>query len=140
MIPSVSFPHSSCVSSDSTCEGLSPVASVAGSRITGADDFSYRNPVNGELSEHGGIRVLLEDGSRIVCRLSGTGTEGATLRLYLERYRKQVIDADVDRILAPLRDAALEVLVVFLVEDLEQVVDAHRHSDHLFCVSAKIGR
>jgi phosphoglucomutase len=50
------------------------------------DDFSYTDPVDGSRSEQQGIRVLFSDGSRIVYRLSGTGTEGATLRVYLERY------------------------------------------------------
>ena len=51
-----------------------------------ADDFAYTDPVDGSVSEHQGIRVLFGDGARIVYRLSGTGTEGATLRVYLERY------------------------------------------------------
>ena len=59
---------------------------LAGMRIKAADDFCYTDPVDGSRSEKQGVRVLLEDGSRIVFRLSGTGTEGATLRLYLERY------------------------------------------------------
>jgi phosphoglucomutase len=59
---------------------------LAGLRIKAADDFCYIDPVDGSRSEKQGVRVMLEDGSRIVFRLSGTGTEGATLRLYLERY------------------------------------------------------
>ena len=59
---------------------------VAGMRVKAADDFCYTDPVDGSRSEKQGVRVMLEDGSRIVFRLSGTGTEGATLRLYLERY------------------------------------------------------
>ena len=51
-----------------------------------ADDFSYRDPVDGSVSERQGIRILFEGGARIVYRLSGTGTEGATLRVYLESY------------------------------------------------------
>ncbi len=50
------------------------------------DDFAYTDPVDGSLSEHQGIRVGFTDGSRIVYRLSGTGTEGATLRVYVERF------------------------------------------------------
>src|SRR5258705_3682071 len=65
-----------------------PGLQVAGSRITHADDFSYTDPVDGSVSSKQGIRNLLVDGSRIVCRLSGTGTEGATLRLYVDRYMK----------------------------------------------------
>ncbi|AXA94213.1 alpha-D-glucose phosphate-specific phosphoglucomutase [Massilia sp. YMA4] len=51
-----------------------------------ADDFSYTDPVDGSQSTQQGIRIVMTDGSRIVYRLSGTGTEGATLRIYLERY------------------------------------------------------
>ena len=59
---------------------------VSGHAIAQADDFAYTDPVDGSRSERQGIRVALADGSRIVYRLSGTGTEGATLRVYLERY------------------------------------------------------
>ena len=51
-----------------------------------ADDFSYTDPVDGSQAQNQGIRIVMTDGSRIVYRLSGTGTEGATLRVYLERY------------------------------------------------------
>lgn len=54
--------------------------------VSGADDFSYHDPVDGSDSAHQGIRILFTDGSRIVYRLSGTGTAGATLRVYIERY------------------------------------------------------
>lgn len=83
---------------------------VAGSKVKVADDFSYTDPVDGSVSSKQGIRILLEDGSRIVCRLSGTGTEGATLRIYLERYLKDDGSKNVAEVLAPLRDAAREML------------------------------
>jgi phosphoglucomutase len=51
-----------------------------------ADDFSYTDPVDGSQAQQQGIRIVMTDGSRIVYRLSGTGTEGAMLRVYLERY------------------------------------------------------
>ena len=51
-----------------------------------ADDFAYTDPVDGSVSKQQGIRIVMTNGSRIVFRLSGTGTEGATLRVYLERY------------------------------------------------------
>jgi len=57
-----------------------------GLRVKAADDFCYIDPVDGSRSEQQGVRILLDDGSRVVFRLSGTGTEGATLRVYLERY------------------------------------------------------
>lgn len=54
--------------------------------VSVADDFSYRDPVDNSVTEKQGVRVIFQDGSRIVFRLSGTGTEGATIRIYLERY------------------------------------------------------
>ena len=70
-------------------KGLLP--SLAGERFAGraiatADDFSYTDPVDGSLTTGQGLRLLLDDGSRVVFRLSGTGTQGATLRVYLESY------------------------------------------------------
>jgi phosphoglucomutase len=55
-------------------------------RVKYADDFSYTDPVDGSVSERQGLRIGFDDGSRIVMRLSGTGTAGATLRVYLESY------------------------------------------------------
>ncbi|MBD3730057.1 MAG: alpha-D-glucose phosphate-specific phosphoglucomutase [Sphingomonadales bacterium] len=54
--------------------------------VAAADSFAYTDPVDGSVSSNQGIRVLFEGGSRVVFRLSGTGTEGATIRVYLERY------------------------------------------------------
>jgi phosphoglucomutase len=59
---------------------------VADTRVERADSFTYHDPVDASVATGQGIRVFLEDGSRLVYRLSGTGTEGATLRIYLERY------------------------------------------------------
>ncbi|MEI7574402.1 MAG: hypothetical protein RLZZ349_387 [Pseudomonadota bacterium] len=63
------------------------------------DDFSYLDSIDGSISHNQGIRILFEDGSRIVFRLSGTGTEGATIRIYLEAFepdsRKHHLDAQV---------------------------------------------
>ncbi|ETA72005.1 MULTISPECIES: alpha-D-glucose phosphate-specific phosphoglucomutase [Mesorhizobium] len=66
--------------------GSLPGTSVRGLKIAKADDFAYHDPVDGSTSEHQGIRILFEGGSRVVFRLSGTGTSGATLRVYIERY------------------------------------------------------
>jgi phosphoglucomutase len=57
-------------------------------RVEAADDFGYRDPVDGSLTRQQGIRILLAGGARIVYRLSGTGTQGATLRVYLERLER----------------------------------------------------
>ena len=67
------------------------LAALPGQRLDGytvalADDFSYTDPVDGSVATQQGIRIIMTDGARIVLRLSGTGTQGATLRLYLERY------------------------------------------------------
>lgn len=62
---------------------------VRGLKIAVADDFSYHDPVDGSVSQKQGIRILFEGGSRVVLRLSGTGTSGATLRVYIERYEPE---------------------------------------------------
>ena len=59
---------------------------LGGRRVAQADDFAYTDPVDGSVSRHQGLRIVFEDGARIVYRLSGTGTTGATLRVYIERY------------------------------------------------------
>jgi phosphoglucomutase len=61
-----------------------------------ADDFAYHDPVDHSVSEHQGIRILFEGGSRVVFRLSGTGTSGATLRVYIERYEPDASRHDID--------------------------------------------
>ncbi|MCX7889179.1 MAG: alpha-D-glucose phosphate-specific phosphoglucomutase [Rhodobacteraceae bacterium] len=63
-----------------------PGRTFEGMTVSAADDFAYTDPVDGSVSKGQGVRVIFAGGSRIVLRLSGTGTEGATLRLYLERY------------------------------------------------------
>ena len=89
---------------------------VEGMRIKAADDFSYTDPVDGSASVQQGVRILLEDGSRAVFRLSGTGTEGATLRLYLERYVADpaLHEIETQKALAPL--AALSEKLAHIAE------------------------
>ncbi len=84
---------------------------VEGMTIAGADDFAYTDPVDGSVSRNQGVRILFADGSRIVLRLSGTGTEGATLRLYLERYAAGPggLDMDAQHALAPVIRAAHQI-------------------------------
>lgn len=72
-----------------------PGASFGPLTVAEADNFAYSDPVDKSTSANQGIRVLFEGGSRIVFRLSGTGTEGATLRVYLERY--EPVGGDLDR-------------------------------------------
>jgi len=73
---------------DNLRAGLSnlPGKQFHGYEVTLADDFSYSDPIDGSTAEKQGIRIVFKDGSRMVFRLSGTGTHGATLRVYLERY------------------------------------------------------
>jgi phosphoglucomutase len=63
-----------------------PGTSYGNLKVASADDFAYHDPIDHSVSKNQGIRILFEGGSRIVLRLSGTGTAGATLRLYVERY------------------------------------------------------
>lgn len=79
-----------------------------------SDDFSYTDPVDGSISEHQGIRIGFTDGSRMVFRLSGTGTEGATLRLYLERF-----EPDPERQSLDAQDALSELIRIS--EDIARI-------------------
>jgi phosphoglucomutase len=61
-----------------------------------ADDFSYRDPVDNSFTENQGIRLIFENGSRIIYRLSGTGTVGATLRVYIEKYEDENAKQEIE--------------------------------------------
>ena len=88
-----------------------PGTETAGGKIATADDFAYHDPVDGSTSERQGIRIGFEGGSRVVFRLSGTGTAGATLRVYIERFEPDPAKHDLDpqTALADLITAADEV-------------------------------
>jgi phosphoglucomutase len=79
--------------------------------VSAADDFEYHDPVDGSLSAHQGIRIFFEGGARIVFRLSGTGTSGATMRVYLERYEPDpaLHDLETGEALADLIAAADDI-------------------------------
>ncbi|PCD76903.1 alpha-D-glucose phosphate-specific phosphoglucomutase [Pseudothioclava arenosa] len=85
---------------------------VSGLVIAGADEFTYTDPVDGSVSARQGFRILFEGGSRVVLRLSGTGTEGATLRVYLERYvpGPEGLDEDPQAALDPIIVATEEIV------------------------------
>jgi phosphoglucomutase len=99
-------------------EGLMEALRAALSKLPGqrfealtveqADDFSYTDPIDGSVSTRQGVRLLFADGARIVYRLSGTGTAGATLRVYLERYEPDPArhDQDPQAALQPLIELA----------------------------------
>lgn len=81
-----------------------------GFRIQQADDFTYKDPTDGRETGAQGIRIIMKDGSRIVYRLSGTGTDAATLRVYLERVvlpAQGELHASVDAATDALRQAAI---------------------------------
>jgi len=82
-----------------------------GLTVVSADDFAYTDPVDGSRSEKQGIRIGFEGGARAVMRLSGTGTEGATLRVYLERFEPDPAKHDLDpqEALAAIAAAADEI-------------------------------
>ncbi|RQS07136.1 alpha-D-glucose phosphate-specific phosphoglucomutase [Burkholderia sp. Bp8998] len=68
---------------------------LGGYTVSTADDFAYTDPVDGSVSRRQGIRIVFTDGSRVVFRLSGTGTDGATLRIYLEKFEPDCANHDV---------------------------------------------
>ncbi len=80
------------------------------------DDFSYHDAIDGSVSHHQGLRILFDDGSRIVYRLSGTGTEGATLRIYLESFEADVAKQAVDAQLALAEMIAIALSLAQLPE------------------------
>lgn len=88
-----------------------PGTTLAGRRVAAADDFAYRDPVDGSESQNQGLRVMCDDGARVVYRLSGTGTEGATLRVYIEAYEPDPAqqDQDAQAALAALVEGALQL-------------------------------
>jgi len=79
--------------------------------IKTCDDFSYTDPIDGSISTKQGLRILFEDGSRIVFRLSGTGTSGATVRIYLEAFEPDTSKHDLDAqiALAEMIQVALQI-------------------------------
>ena len=86
-----------------------PGKSFAGLTVETADDFAYTDPTDQSVSRNQGIRVLFQGGSRVVFRLSGTGTSGATLRVYLERYSADELDRETPDMLADIIAAADEI-------------------------------
>lgn len=90
----------------------SKLSSLSGQQFNGytiatADNFSYTDPVDGSLSTNQGVRLIFSDGSRIVFRLSGTGTEGATLRVYIEKYEANPANFNV-----PTQQALAELIAI----------------------------
>ncbi|KAH8239503.1 hypothetical protein KR032_005092 [Drosophila birchii] len=78
-------------------------------KVKEADNFSYTDPVDKSVATKQGLRVVFEDGSRIVMRLSGTGSSGATVRLYIDSYERENVLGQASVMLKPLIDIALEI-------------------------------
>ncbi len=83
---------------------------LCGHNVTVADEFSYLDPVDNSVSHQQGIRIVMGDAARIVVRLSGTGTQGATLRLYLERFERENITMAPEAALSDLAATARSLL------------------------------
>ncbi|MBX4335249.1 alpha-D-glucose phosphate-specific phosphoglucomutase [Bartonella raoultii] len=85
---------------------------IAGLRVEKADEFTYHDPVDQSVTTRQGIRIFFENKARLVVRLSGTGTVGATLRLYFEQYERDPSkhNQDPQHVLQPLQQAALQLL------------------------------
>ena len=93
----------------------------AGNLVKDADNFSYLDPVDNSISENQGLRVILEDNSRVVLRLSGTGTKGATLRLYFEKFinPQQNLSLNPQIALKPLIDDIDDLLNISKLTKME---------------------
>jgi len=93
----------------------------AGNSVKDADNFSYLDPVDNSISENQGLRVILEDNSRVIVRLSGTGTKGATLRLYFEKFinPQQNLSLNPQIALKPLIDDIDDLLNISKLTKME---------------------
>ncbi|KAJ2037916.1 hypothetical protein H4S03_002655 [Coemansia sp. S3946] len=82
---------------------------INGFTVAAVNDFEYTDPIDHSVSRNQGLRVIFDDSSRIIFRLSGTGSEGATVRIYIERFDPVEFDIGAQVALKPLVDAALEI-------------------------------
>lgn len=84
---------------------------MKGMKFESAENFEYNDPVDKSVSSNQGVQICFTDGSRIIFRLSGTGSAGATIRLYLEKYEKPSGNLDLSQfeVVKPLAELALEL-------------------------------
>ncbi|KAL6776289.1 PGM1 [Auxenochlorella protothecoides x Auxenochlorella symbiontica] len=96
---------------ESVIDTVQPGTELGGRVLETADNFAYTDPIDGSVAKGQGIRVVFRDGSRIIFRLSGTGSAGATIRMYVETYRDDPADFDRDAqdVLAGIIATALEL-------------------------------
>ena len=85
----------------------------AGNLVKGADNFSYLDPVDNSISKNQGLRIILEDNSRVIVRLSGTGTKGSTLRLYFEKFVSSQKNLDLNP----------QIALKTLIDDLDDLLN-----------------
>ena len=85
----------------------------AGNLVKGADNFSYLDPVDNSISKNQGLRIILEDNSRVILRLSGTGTKGSTLRLYFEKFVSSQKNLDLNP----------QIVLKTLIDDLDDLLN-----------------
>ncbi len=113
-------------SSDFKGSFLKATSSDTSFKVAEADDFSYKDPIDGSVSTKQGLYIRFENGSRIIFRLSGTGSSGATVRLYVEKYSKDESEygEDAQVGLKPLIEVALAVskLQDFIKRDKPSVI------------------
>lgn len=90
---------------------LKATSSDTSFEVAEADDFAYKDPIDGSVSTKQGLYIKFKDGSRIIFRLSGTGSSGATVRLYVEKYSKNEAEYghDAQDGLKPLIEVALDI-------------------------------
>ena len=95
----------------SVVDGAKEGDDIGGFKVQTADNFTYTDPIDGSVAKNQGIRFVFEDGSRIIFRLSGTGSAGATIRMYIENYTKDEskFEQDAQTVLKGIIDAALGV-------------------------------
>lgn len=90
-----------------------PMALAEGYALAVLDEFSYTDPIDGSVSSRQGVRLLFADGSRLIFRLSGTGSTGATIRMYIEKYMPpgdaEALSLETADALAPLIGLGLKL-------------------------------
>ena len=114
-------------------QSLSATSSSTSFTVKEASNFSYTDPIDNSVSKNQGLYVRFSDGSRIVFRLSGTGSSGATIRLYVEKYSKDTkeYERDTQEGLKPLIEVALELSkLVDLTGRKEPTVITVSHTAH----------
>ena len=95
---------------------------LGGMKVATADMFQYDDPVDGSVSKNQGVRVIFDDGSRFVFRLSGTGVAGATIRMYMEKYMPPTGDLALHAfdVVKPIADIALESVAESILGEVRE--------------------